>query len=56
MTFLSMKNKKGIVWTEVGLWILLAVGLVLVIAGILLLSGKLNNLLEAIRNILSFGR
>jgi len=53
---MKIKNKKGIVWTELGFWILLVAGLALVIAGILLLSGKLSNLVEAMRNFFSFGR
>ncbi len=49
-------NKKGIVWHEVGLWIIALVILGIVIIGIFLLKEKGISLIEKIKELFRFGR
>jgi len=49
-------NKKGIVWHEVGLWIIALVILGVIIVGIFLLKEKGISLIEKIKELFRFGR
>lgn len=50
-----MKNKKGLVWSEIAWWIIGLVVLALVIIFIFILNKQGLTLLEKIKNFLRFG-
>lgn len=51
-----MKNKRGLVWSEIVWWIIGLLVLGLVIGGIILLNRQGINLLDKIKELLRFGR
>ena len=50
-----MKNKKGLVWSEIAWWVIGLVVLALVIIFIFILNKQGLTLLEKIKNFLRFG-
>jgi len=61
MTYLNLlnfnnKNKKGIEFHEVGLWILALVALAIIIWGLIMMKEKGINILEGLKELLRFGR
>lgn len=50
------KNKKGLIEDYLG-WILITLGfLIVILIGIAIITGKGNNMIEYIKNLLRFGR
>jgi len=52
---MNLKNKKGLVWSEIAWWVIGLVVLALVIIFIFILNKQGLTLLEKIKNFLRFG-
>ena len=52
----NKKNKKGLEFRELGLWILFVVAIIIIIIGIFMLREKGVNILKALKDLITFGR
>ena len=55
-SFAPLKNKKGIEFSEVGLWIIALVALAIIVWGLIMMKEKGINILESLKELLRFGR
>jgi len=55
-SFAPFKNKKGIEFSEVGLWIIALVALAIIVWGLIMMKEKGINILESLKELLRFGR
>lgn len=51
-----IKNKKGLIWSEIGWWVIGLIVFALVAISILLISKQGQALIEKIKEFLTFGR
>ena len=52
----KIKSKKALAWSEIGWFLLFLIFLLIGIVVIVLLSNKANPILDALKNILRFGK